>query len=245
MEELSRFKNICLVITSRITTIPPDCRRSTVPPFTIEAARSAFYRIHDNKEQAGVIDNILRQLDFHPLSVTLLATVAHQNNWDNSRLAREWEKRRTGVLCTGHNASLSVAIELSLMSPMFKELGPDVRGLLEVVAFLPQGVDEDKLEWLFPAISQRSAIFDRFCMLSLAHRTNGFITMLAPLRDHLRPGDPAQSPLPCAVKELYFTRLSIKVDPDSPGFNDSQWIMLEDVNVEHLLDVFMSTDLVL
>ena len=245
VEELSRFKNICLVITSRITTVPPDCKRLDVPPLTIDAARSAFYRIYNNEEQPEVIDTILRQLDFHPLSVTLLATVAHQNNWDNSRLAREWEKRQTGMLRTGHNASLAAAIELSLASPMFKELGPDAREVLEVVSFFPQGVDEDKLEWLFPAISHRNAIFDRFCTLSLAYRTNGFVTMLAPLRDHLRPRDPTQSPLLCAVKELYFTRLSIKVDPDSPGFNDSRWIRSEDVNVEHLLDVFMSTDLVL
>ena len=50
VEELSRFDNICLVITSRITTIPPDCKRLAVPPLTIDAARSAFYHIHDNKE---------------------------------------------------------------------------------------------------------------------------------------------------------------------------------------------------
>ena len=242
VEELSQFNNICLVITSRITTIPPDCKRLDIPPLTIDAARSAFYRIYDKEEQPEVIDNILRQLDFHPLSVTLLATVAHQNNWDNGRLAREWEKRQTGVLCTEHNTSLAAAVGLSLASPMFKELGPDARGLLEVVAFFPHGVDEEKLEWLFPTISHRNTIFDRFCTLSLAYRANGFVTMLAPLRDHLRPRDPMKSPLLCAVKKLYFIRLSVYVDPGKPGFDDAQWIMLEDVNVEHMLDIFTSVD---
>ena len=242
VEELSRFNNICLVITSRITAIPPDCRRLDVPPLTIDAARSAFYHIYGNEGRAEVIDNILRQLDFHPLSVTLLATVARQNNWDNSRLAREWGKRQTDVLRTEHNTSLAATIELSLASAMFKGLGPDARGLLEVVAFLPQGVDEDKLEWLFPAISHRDAIFDKFCMLSLAYRTNGFVTMLAPLRDYLRPKDATQSPLLGTIKKLYFTRLSVHVGPNSPKFGDSRWIVSEDVNVEHLLDVFTSID---
>ena len=177
--------------------------------------------------------------------MTLLATVAHQNSWDNSRLAREWEKRQTGMLCTEHDTSLAAAIELSLASPMFKVLGPDARGLLEVVAFFPQGVDEDKLEWLFPTISHRNTTLDRFCTLSLTYRAKGFVTMLAPLRDHLRPRDPAQSFLLCSVTELYFNRLSVRVNPNSPGFDDSRWITSEDVNVEHLLDVFMSTDSVL
>ena len=252
VEELSQLSNIWLCITSRISTVPPDCEILDIPTLPMGAAHDAFYRIHKNGERSDLVDDILEQLDFHPLSVVLLATVAHHNRWDNSQLAKEWEQQRTGVLRTEHNRSLAATIELSLASPMFRELGPDARGLLEVVAFFPQGVDENNIDWLFPtknvfsrlspAPPKRKDVFNKFCVLSLTYRSNGFITMLAPLRDHLCPKDPMSSPLLRATKKYYFNRLLVRVGPGDPGFAAARWITLEDVNVEHLLDILTTID---
>ena len=242
VEELSRFDNLCILITSRISTIPPDCKHIDVPILSMDAARDTFYQIYDDENLSDLIDSILEQLDFHPLSITLLATVARQNRWDLRELGEEWGERRTKVLETEHSSSLAATIELSLASPLFRQLGPDARSVLEVVAFFPQGVDKKNLEWLFPTISNRAKIFDKFCMLSLTYQNGGFVTMLAPLRNYLSPKDPGSSSLLCAVKERYFSRMSVYLDPSDPKFAETRWITSEDTNVEHLLDVFLTID---
>ena len=242
MEELSRFKTICLCITSRISIVPPDCETLNIPTLSIESAADAFYRIYKNRERPDVVGSILEQLDFHPLSITLLATTAFRNKWDYDRLVQEWDTRRTRVLRTDYNESLAATIELSLASPMFRELGPDARDLLGVIAFFPQGIDEKNLDWFFPSIPDGRNIFDKFCVLSLTHRSNGFTTMLAPLRDYLCPEDPSSSPLLHATKECYLRGLSVEIYPGQPGYEEARWITSEDVNTEHLLDVFTSID---
>ena len=241
VEELSQLDNICLCITSRLSVVPSDCETLDIPTLSIAAARDTFYLIYKNAERTDLVDNVLNQLDFHPLSITLLATVAHQNKWGMERLGREWDRQRTRMLQTIRNKGLAATLELSLASPLFQELGHNAWALLEVIAFFPQGVDENNLEWLLPTVLDGAGIFDKFCILSLTYRSGSFITMLAPLRDYLRPEDPKSSSLLCAAREGYFTRMSADTAPDRPRRREARWITSEDVNVEHLLDVLTTT----
>jgi len=144
-----------------------------------------FCSIRGVETASLVIEELLKALEYHALSVTL-ATVALQNRWGDDRLAREWGKRRTGILANRHSKddpanSLATTIDLSLDSPMFTALGGDAREVLKVVAFLPQGVDEEKLEWMFLTVARIQDVIDTFCILSLTHRAGSFVTMLAPL----------------------------------------------------------------
>ena len=150
VDELCQFKTVCVCITSRITSVPRYCKRPQIPTLSMEAACDIFYGIYGDYRRSEIIDNLLQRLDFHALSITLLATTASDNVWDHDRLAKEWDILRAQVLRTDHNESLAATIELSLASPTFSKLGPNARDLLGVVAFFPHGVDEENLDWLSP-----------------------------------------------------------------------------------------------
>ena len=240
VDELCQFETICVCITSRITTVPRYCKRPQIPMLSMEAAKDIFYGIYSDRGHSEAIDELLKRLDFHALSITLLATTASDNVWDYGRLAKEWDLHHAQVLRTDHDGSLAATIELSLDSPTFRKLGPNARDLLGVVAFFPQGVDEENFDQLFPTITDGKVMFDKFCTLSLTHRSGNFITMLAPIREHLCPRDPKSSPLLRATKDRYFARLSVDFNTNKPRYGETRWIVSEDVNVEHLLDVFAS-----
>ena len=122
VEELSRFNNLGIFIASRISTTPSDYTRLDIPTLSINTACDTFYQIHGDGNLTDLINTTLGQLDFRPLSITLLATVLSQNRWNVNRLTREWEQRRTGLLQIEHNNSLASANELSLNSPCSKHL---------------------------------------------------------------------------------------------------------------------------
>ena len=237
VEELSTIRTVSLVITTRISTAPTTCQQLQVPTLSMIPAREVFYSIYANQERVTDIDSILQQLDFHPLSVTLIATVAVQNRWDPSRVIREWEQHRVSLLQTRHGRGLPAAVELSLQSPTFTRLGPSAKDILGIIAVLPQGVNEEELEWIFPTVSNARDIIDTLFILSLTHRSHGRITIHGPLQEYLRPTGRSSS-LFSSIVDRYLTRVCNITRDISHGHvpsQETQWFTSEKVNIESLL----------
>jgi len=152
VEELSRFSDVWLIITSRFSIIPPDARPSI--------SRCCRWRPRVRRSTgstrvghgATMWTRCWRNWTFircrshcWPLLRTIASGMSSVWRGSGRSVGRGYCRR-------AYNRSLAAAIEVSLASPMFKELGPDGRELLGVIAFLPRGINESNLEWLFPTL---------------------------------------------------------------------------------------------
>ena len=67
---------------------PPHCKWLKIPTLSMEAVRDTFYSIYGDDEQSNIVDDPLRCLDFHALSIALL-----------TNRSIDWQKRGVNAAC--------------------------------------------------------------------------------------------------------------------------------------------------
>ncbi|KAH7920111.1 hypothetical protein BV22DRAFT_1182122 [Leucogyrophana mollusca] len=238
IDELGSLPSVTIMLTTRNRRVSMNLRYAIVdvPPLGASAARQAFTEIYPVDGSQAVVDGLLSALDFHALSINLLAHVARENQWTLEQLMRLWGQQQTHLLHIGEGKfrSLSATIELSLASSSVAKLGNDARRVMEVAAFLPQGINEIALNNFFPNIANICSVVDALCRLSLMYRKLGAYTMLSPIRMHIsgtHQGSETPSVDLTHVRQHYYTQLEDVTYRDDGG----AWIGTEDANLEWLI----------
>ncbi|KAG1768920.1 hypothetical protein EV702DRAFT_713301 [Suillus placidus] len=205
--EMANIPGIILILTSRSRRNAPNVQWITkdIPPLDLSSAQAVFFRIYHHASRSEAEENIrglLKELDFHPLSINILANAAQQNSWSPATLLKRWNDRHSKVLDSGKGKlqSLSDTMQLSLSSPSIHDLGEDGRRALAIIAFLPQGLNENLASDLLLSLPQVDTICDVLCMQSLVYRQDNFIRMLAPIRHYVR--DSLQAPDSTCLQEI-------------------------------------------
>jgi tetratricopeptide (TPR) repeat protein len=235
--EFGDYPSVTIVITSRIRKLPHDFvyNLREVPPLDKGPAIESFTKVYRQNisHSLSILEQILDAVAYHPLSINLLAHAGEENQWSMEELLAHWDIQHTQLLCTGYGKddNLGKSVELSLSSPSVKALGDDVRGVLRIIAFFPQGLLRETVKELFPTVIGIEEIVNVLLKQSLLLCNNGFVTMLAPIRLYLCDACPHLDLLP-AVREYYYGQLS---------FDPSTVVAREDVNVESLIAYDLSS----
>ncbi|KAG6819240.1 hypothetical protein H0H93_013898 [Arthromyces matolae] len=223
--------NVAMLLTTRTTVLPPNLvwARFRVPALEESAACAAFKMYYTPHIENSTLVKVLSDLDFHPLSINLLAQAAVQSDWSPEDLIDAWNRQR-GVLLErgdGKVQSIAVTIETSLNSPSVVKLGDTAYHLLQIIAFLPQGVSRGRLVDIFPAVENIQSCADALCKQSLAYLDQDFVTLLAPIRLYMTArfkDDLVQNPLLDDVRQYY-----------AAHNEDEGIIRYDDINIEHVL----------
>jgi len=130
------------------------------------------------------VDDLIAGLDFHPLSIDLLACSVLEHSWDATMLMQAWKDDQKDALGTKHRQILKDALELSLCSPTIKNLGTSAQDTLNAIAAFPLGIEEGRLASIFPCIAGVEVTVEALCRFSLIYRQDGFVKMLSPFRSY-------------------------------------------------------------
>ena len=177
IEEFGSYDRVCLVTTSRIY---PDIRgfhRVEVPTLSEDSAQDAFYDLC-NLGRSPAVNTVVARLDFHPLSIDLVASFVRENNWDETALLKD----QASALRNRYYQKLRDTIEPMLRSPTIQKLGTTGRDVLEAIAKFPSGVKEHDLKNIFHKVAGIGEVVDVLCKFSLVHRREGSVGMLSPFR---------------------------------------------------------------
>ncbi|KAF8062279.1 hypothetical protein FPV67DRAFT_1507849 [Lyophyllum atratum] len=235
--DFSNIPGVSILVTTRTATLPFVCLRINVPTLEERNACDAFMRVYPSFADPKVLPELLATLDFHPLSINLLAHAAAQNRLSPEDLIRSWDHQKVALLERGGGKfqSLAVTIGLSLKSPSISALGDAALRILQTIAFLPHGLYEDHITDLIPRMPSQTleAAVTILCRHSLIYREGEFLTMLAPIRLHMAGPDsagifPVAQSIISDLHTCYLTRVNRYSD-------NLEWLRVEDVNAEHVI----------
>ncbi|KAG1874952.1 hypothetical protein F4604DRAFT_1680811 [Suillus subluteus] len=238
--EIANVPGVILILTSHSRRNAPNVEWITkdIPPLDLSSAQAVFFRIYhltSRSEAEEDIKGLLKELDFHPLSINILANAAQQNGWSPIMLLKRWNDRHSKVLDGGKGKlqSLSDTMQLSLSSPSVQNLGKDGLRAYTIIAFLPQGLNQNLASDLLPSLPQVDAICDVLCMQSLVYHQDNFLKMLAPIRHYVR--DSLQAPDPTCLQEIhaFYYRIVYSCSEERDQYADI--VILDHLNIEHMV----------
>jgi len=206
LDTLGSLTNTRVIVTTRNhASISANflCKRITVLGISMDAACDAFSAVYKIAAINDTIKAIFTALDYHPLSINILANAAMMNEWGPEEIDEAWSEQKTGVLENANDKyrSLRAATEISIVSFKNKTL---VLQILRAIAFLPQGIHRGDFASIFPSIPNVAREVEAVQRSSLIYRDVDRLTMLAPIRMYI--SDKYNPDLPYDDQVLSYTR---------------------------------------
>jgi len=218
LAQLAVLDELTLLVTTRGNLLHESFTWANVDTAELEtlssnAARLTFTdlsylepHVLESESEANALTKLLREIDFMPLAITLLARLDDLP----SRLLREWSEHYTAVLEADHHdgtrreLSVEVSIKISLAHLPAESANFRPRQLLSVMGQLPAGLFPGISIKLRPTIPNSDLAAQELLRHSLVYTGgHGELRMLSPVRYYVCASIPMSAATLSAVDEIY------------------------------------------
>ena len=159
LSKIGASPKISLIVTTRIKELPSNLSwtyEAEILPLSPEAARQTYLAIDSsrgdmNSDNLKTLDELLKELDYVPLAIRLLATVGR--GLSPSYLLEQWREERTELLELRKDRQSSIAVSISISLSQLKITdNPEALDLLGILSLLPDGLSSwtDRISHIGP-----------------------------------------------------------------------------------------------
>ena len=252
LAQLAALDELTLLVTTRGNVLPESCTWANIDTAELDtlsstAARMTFNdltclkpRILESGPEANALTELLREIDFMPLAITLLARLDDLP----SLLLREWSEHYTAVLETDHHdgtrreLSVEVSIKISLAHLPAESVHVRPRQLLSALGQLPAGLFSDvstELQSTIPNIDLAAQDLLHHSLVYLG--VHGELRMLSPVRHYVSASLPILDATLSALDKIYIAianarPASDRMYSDGPAY---------DVELPNAVSILIST----
>ncbi|KZP08502.1 hypothetical protein FIBSPDRAFT_938972 [Athelia psychrophila] len=256
LQKIADCPSSTLIITMRATAAPPGIRwtySDSLPPLSAPSAKEVFLAINAtfcNGSDDGnvVLDELLKELDYVPLAIHLLAHVS--KDLTSQYVLQQWQKHRTRMLSLDRYTndkleSVDVSISLSMES-LDVEQNSEAIQLLGMLCLLPDGLLswQERLEVIEETFNTATFDLQLLRKYALVHITTGRLGVLSPIRHFVlqhHPPDLQHSQCICnIIWELVETYAMVELGPEKQG--SIEVLTPEIGNISNLIDYAVAYD---
>ncbi|KAH7096623.1 hypothetical protein BKA62DRAFT_822090 [Auriculariales sp. MPI-PUGE-AT-0066] len=219
LRRLAAIPTLTLIITSRGIVLPRGIRwanvaSATLEPFSAEAALRTFDDIagtseNDEENERAAVMELMRDVDYMPLAVTLLAQLA-QCDEKPSVILRHWKKSHTTMLRSdplahGRETSVAASIAVSIKLLTAGSDSEEPLQLLSICAHLPAGLRTSVFHQLMPHFKNLDSArrsLKTLALISVGPQEE--LRMLSPIRHYVLSAHPMTANHHAVTRQIYF-----------------------------------------
>ena len=237
LSKIGASPKISLIVTTRIKGLPSNFSwtyKAEIAPLSPEAAKQTYLAIDSSRgdmddDSLKTLDELLKELDYVPLAIRLLATVG--SGLSLTYLLGQWREERTELLDSesrkDRQGSIAVSISISL-SQLKITNNPEALHLLGVLSLLPDGLSSwtERISQIGPGFTRVHHLARVLLQTSLCFLQGETLKILSPIRHYILLHSPAATRHVSDLEHYYWNLIRDHSRTKlGPGFPEARKIL--------------------